>query len=127
LKIPPFTENHSETRERVAPFGFHITSFMPHMHVRGKAFKYEVVFPDGRQETLLDIPHYDFNWQLSYDLKQPKYIPKGSRVLVTGVFDNSTANRANPDPSKAVRWGSQTYDEMLIGYMEIFRDVKKRP
>jgi hypothetical protein len=121
LQIPPFEANHRETRERVAPFDLYVTSLMPHMHVRGKAFKYEVLFADGREETLLDIPHYDFNWQLSYDLKQPKFIPKGSRVRVSAVFDNSAENKANPDPSKLVKWGEQTSDEMMIGYMEYFR------
>jgi peroxiredoxin len=121
LQIPPFEANHLETRERTAPFDLYVTSFMPHMHVRGKAFKYEVLFADGHAETLLDIPHYDFNWQLSYDLKQPKFIPKGTRVRVSAVFDNSAQNKANPDPSKLVKWGEQTTDEMMIGYMEYFQ------
>ena len=121
LQIPPFEANHLETRESTAPFDLYVTSFMPHMHVRGKAFKYEVLFADGHAETLLDIPHYDFNWQLSYDLKQPKFIPKGTRVRVSAVFDNSAQNKANPDPSKLVKWGEQTTDEMMIGYMEYFQ------
>lgn len=121
LQIPPFEANHLETRERVAPFDLYVTSFMPHMHVRGKSFKYEWLSEDGRVETLLDIPHYDFNWQLSYDLKQPRFVPKGSRIRVSAVFDNSPQNKANPDPSKLVKWGEQTTDEMMIGYMEYFR------
>jgi mono/diheme cytochrome c family protein len=126
LSIPAYAANHVETREQAVPFDLHITSFMPHMHVRGKAFKYEALYADGRTETLLDIPHYDFNWQLSYDLKQPKFLPRGSRVRVTGVFDNSTENKANPDPSKLVKWGPQSYDEMLIGYLEIFTANKSK-
>ena len=77
---------------------------------RGKAFRYEVTYPDGEHEVLLDIPRYDFNWQLRYELKEPKLIPRGSTVKVTGVFDNSTGNQANPDPTKTVRWGDQTVD-----------------
>lgn len=127
ISIPPQAANHVETRDRIAPFDLYITSFMPHMHVRGKAFKYEVIFPDGRTETLLDIPHYDFNWQLSYDLKQPKFISKGSCVRVTAVFDNSAENKANPDPTKTVKWGAQTDEEMMIGYLEIFRPLQKKP
>jgi hypothetical protein len=127
LSIPPYAANHVETRDQNVPFDVNVTSFMPHMHVRGKAFKYEVIYADGRTETLLDIPHFDFNWQLSYDLKQPKLIQKGSRVRVTAVFDNSLENKANPDPSKIVKWGSQTYDEMLIGYLEFFIPVKTKP
>jgi peroxiredoxin len=126
ISIPPHAANHVETRDRTAPYDLYITSFMPHMHVRGKAFKYELISPDGRSEMLLDIPHYDFNWQLSYDLKQPKFIPKGSCVRVTAVFDNSAENKANPDPSKTVKWGAQTEDEMMIGYLETFRPLQKK-
>ena len=90
------------------------------MHVRGKAFRYELVTADGKTETLLDIPHYDFNWQLRYELKEPRVIPRGSTVKVTAVFDNSPGNKANPDPTKTVHWGQQTYDEMMIGYIEYF-------
>jgi hypothetical protein len=100
-----------------------VTSFMPHMHVRGAAFKYEVTFPDGKTETLLDIPRYDFNWQLRYDYKQPKLIPRGSSVKITAVYNNSASNQANPDPTKLVKWGSQTVDEMMIGYLEYFLPV----
>jgi hypothetical protein len=88
------------------------------MHVRGKAFRYELIYPDGREELLLDIPHYDFNWQLRYDFKQPRVFPRDSSLRLTAVYDNSAGNRANPDPSKTVKWGQQTYDEMMIGYLE---------
>ena len=120
LNIPPGSANHVETASRRVPFDMPVTAFMAHMHVRGKAFRYDVKFPDGKEETLLDIPRYDFNWQLRYDYKQPRIIPKGSEVTVTAVFDNSAGNPANPDPTKQVRWGQQTYDEMLIGYVEYF-------
>ncbi len=124
LNIPPGEASHSETTEKEVPLDLNVTSLMAHMHVRGKAFKYEVIHTDGHTETLLDIPHYDFNWQLSYDYKQPKFVPKGSRIRVTGVFDNSAANKANPDPNKRVHWGEQTFDEMLIGYLEIAASVQ---
>ena len=123
LNIAPGAANHVESSERRAPFDLNITSFMAHMHVRGKAFKYEVTYADGKTETLLDIPRYDFNWQLRYDLKQPKLIPRGSTMKVTAVFDNSPANKANPDPTKLVKWGPQTYDEMMIGYVEYFTPI----
>jgi hypothetical protein len=93
---------------------------MAHMHIRGKAFKYEVTYADGKTETLLDIPRYDFNWQLRYDYKQPKLIPRGSTLTITAVYDNSAENKANPDPTKLVKWGSQTVDEMMLGYFEYF-------
>jgi hypothetical protein len=120
LAIPPGAAQHLETRAQRVPFDMPVTSFMAHMHVRGKAFKYEVTYPDGKSETLLDIPKYDFNWQLRYDLKQPKLIPRGSTLNITAIYDNSPANKANPDPSKLVKWGPQTVDEMMIGYVEYF-------
>jgi len=120
LNIPPGAADHIEFIERSAPFDLNITAYVAHMHVRGKAFRYDLTLPDGKQEVLLDIPRYDFNWQLRYEYKQPRTIPRGSRVKVTAVFDNSTGNKANPDPTKMVKWGSQTYEEMMIGYIEYF-------
>lgn len=123
LKIPPGEANHVETKRQIIPVNMNITAFMAHMHVRGKSFKYELTTPDGRTETLLDIPRYDFNWQLQYDYAQPKFIPRGSTMTITAVFDNSSGNPANPDPTKTVRWGDQTYDEMMIGYVEHHRPL----
>ena len=123
LNIPPGEANHVETKRQVIPVNMNITAFMAHMHVRGKSFKYELTTPDGKTETLLDIPRYDFNWQLQYDYAQPKFIPRGSTMTITAVFDNSSGNPANPDPSKTVRWGDQTYDEMMIGYVEHYRPL----
>ncbi len=123
LNIPPGAAAHVEGMSKRVSNDMPVTSFMPHMHTRGAAFRYEVTYPDGEEEVLLDIPRYDFNWQLRYDLKKPKWIPKGSTMKVTGVFDNSENNRANPDPTKTVKWGNQTVDEMLIGYIEYFVPV----
>ncbi|MEP6671111.1 MAG: redoxin family protein [Chthoniobacter sp.] len=120
LNIPPGDANHVETAEMVIPTNMMFMSFMPHMHVRGKAFKYELTTPDGKSEALLDIPHYDFNWQIQYQYAQPKFIPAGSKVRITAIYDNSPGNPANPDPTKTVRWGQQTYEEMMIGYVEHF-------
>lgn len=120
LDIPPQVADHVETTSKKLPADVTVMSYVAHMHVRGKAFKYEVTHADGRSETLLDIPRYDFNWQLRYDLKTPLTIPRGSTVKITAVFDNSAGNPANPDPDKRVRWGQQTYDEMMIGYFETF-------
>jgi len=120
IAIPPGASHHVETSTRRVPFEIPITSYMAHMHIRGKAFKYEVTYADGKTETLLDIPRYDFNWQLRYDYKQPKLIPRGSTLTITAVYDNSADNKANPDPTKLVKWGSQTVDEMMLGYFEYF-------
>ena len=128
LKIPPHAANHVETVTRAVPTDISVMAYMAHMHVRGKSFNFELTTPDGKTETLLDIPRYDFNWQLRYDYLEPKVIPKGSRVKVTAVFDNSEHNPANPDPTQTVRWGQQTYEEMLIGYVETFAPVgEQRP
>jgi mono/diheme cytochrome c family protein len=104
-----------------------ITSFMPHMHVRGKAFTYTAVYPDGRQEVLLNVPHYDFNWQHTYIPQEPIALPKGTRLDCVAYFDNSAKNKFNPDPSKVVRWGDQTWEEMMIGwytYTKVDKPVK---
>ncbi len=123
LNIPPGEANHSEVLSQTVPFDMNIMAFMAHMHVRGKAFKYEVERADGSYETLLDLPHYDFNWQLRYDLAQPRILRRGSTLRISAIFDNSAGNAANPDPTKTVRWGPQTTDEMMIGYIEHFMPV----
>jgi hypothetical protein len=101
-----------------------VMAYVAHMHVRGKAFKFEVTRPDESREVLLDIPRYDFNWQLRYDYARPKLLPRGSQVKITAVFDNSDKNPANPDPTKTVHWGQQTFDEMMIGYIEYYTPNK---
>ena len=96
-----------------------VLTLMPHTHLRGKAFMYEAIYPNGDKETLLDVPRYDFNWQNTYVLAEPKPIPAGSALHCTARFDNSPDNPANPDPSKTVRWGPQTWEEMMIGWYDV--------
>jgi hypothetical protein len=103
-----------------------ITSFMPHMHVRGKSFIYTAVYPDGRSEILLNVPKYDFNWQHTYLPKEPIALPKGARLDCVAHFDNSAKNKFNPDPSKEVRWGDQTWEEMMIGWFTYVRDERQK-
>jgi len=93
-----------------------MTSLTPHMHVRGKDMTYIAHYPDGTDEVLLSVPKYDFNWQITYELKTPKVLPKGTIVEVIAHYDNSAANKFNPDPSKDVKWGDQTFEEMMIGF-----------
>jgi mono/diheme cytochrome c family protein len=93
-----------------------VTAFTPHMHVRGKDMTYIAHYADGTDETLLSVPKYDFNWQITYELATPKLLPKGTTLEVIAHFDNSTANKFNPDPTKDVRWGDQTWEEMMIGF-----------
>lgn len=118
LKIPPQDPAYTQS----ATFRFRedgwIYSFAPHMHLRGKAFRYDLALPDGKKITPLDVPHFDFNWQFRYELTTPLFVPKGTKLTATAVFDNSPNNPYNPDPTAAVRFGDQTSDEMLIGYFE---------
>jgi len=88
----------------------------PHMHLRGKDMTYTATYPDGREEIVLRVPKFDFGWQTDYWLAQPITLPKGSKLHVTAHFDNSPANKANPDPAATVRWGDQTWEEMMIGF-----------
>ncbi len=101
-----------------------LISFFPHMHLRGKAFEYRLVQPSGETETLLSVPRYDFNWQLSYKLEKPVPLLPGSRIEATAWFDNSPNNPANPDPKATVKWGEQSWEEMMIGFYDIAVDAK---
>jgi mono/diheme cytochrome c family protein len=95
-----------------------VLSFMPHTHVRGVRFRYELIRADGSREIVLDLPNYDFNWQLDYILAEPLQVRAGDALRATGWFDNSADNPANPDPTARVRFGEQTWEEMMIGYFD---------
>ena len=94
-----------------------ILSYNPHMHVRGSSAKYVATYPDGKQEVILDVPKYDFNWQITYSYKEPKRVPKGTQVELTTTWDNSANNPNNPDPNQTVVWGEPTTAEMMFGWM----------
>ncbi|MCA9047980.1 MAG: redoxin family protein [Planctomycetaceae bacterium] len=117
IDIPAGADNHREIATLRVPADVQVLAFLPHMHLRGKAARYDVVSGD-RTTTVLDIPRYDFNWQLLYRLAEPLNVRRGDRIRFTGWFDNSTNNPANPDAAANVRWGPQTDDEMLLGYVE---------
>jgi hypothetical protein len=122
LRIPAGAKEHvvkTESRFKVDSI---IYSVHPHSHFRGKSAKFVAVLPDGSEKVLLNVPRYDFNWQATYDLKEPITVPAGTRVVYTTVFDNSTQNKANPDPSIEVRWGEQTWEEMVFGVIR-YRNV----
>jgi mono/diheme cytochrome c family protein len=119
--IPPGAENHEANACHTLRRDVELINYMPHLHVRGKGMKYEVAYPDGKRETLIDVPNYDFNWQTLYKLKQPLPLPKGAQIIVTAHFDNSAKNKGNPDPTKTVRFGEPTYDEMLVGFIDTAR------
>jgi len=120
FEIPPHADDYQvEANSQKAPAEVQLLAFMPHMHLRGKSFRYEAKLPDGRTETLLDIPQYDFNWQTAYQLAEPLKLPPGSYLHCTAAYDNSVGNLNNPDPTQAVRWGDQTWNEMMIGYFDV--------
>jgi hypothetical protein len=118
FRIPAGAANHEVTACTTFKNDVQITGLMPHMHVRGKDVKYEAIYPDGRRETLLNVPRYNFYRQTLYKLKKPVAIPKGTRIAVTAHFDNSARNKHNPDASTAVRFGDTTNDEMLAGFVD---------
>jgi hypothetical protein len=96
-----------------------LVDLFPHMHFRGKSFEYRAIYPNGQKEVLLSVPHYDFNWQLTYDLAQEKKLPKGTVIECEAHFDNSLNNPFNPDPTKEVHYGEQTWEEMMIGFFDV--------
>jgi len=123
--IPPGAQNHEIKASYEFEQDARIISFMPHMHLRGKDIIYKAVYPDGRTETLLYIPRYDFSWQVYYYPKQALPMPKGTRIEVVAHYDNSTRNPLNPDPTKAVRFGEQTWDEMMNGFIDYTVEAPK--
>ncbi len=118
FRIPAGAEDHVDTAVGVATRPMRVLSFMPHMHLRGKSFLFERVGADGERSTLLDVPQYDFNWQLTYTLNDPIQLNAGERIDVRALFDNSAANPANPNPKRRIGWGPETDDEMLIGFVD---------
>lgn len=117
FSIPPGDADYAASAEMVFETDAVINAMMPHMHTRGTAVKYTLHYPDGREELLLDVPKYDFNWQTSYQFKEPKFVPKGTRVSFEGWWDNSADNPTNPDPTVEVTWGEATHEEMLFGFL----------
>ncbi|HXG66933.1 MAG TPA: DUF3471 domain-containing protein [Blastocatellia bacterium] len=126
FKIPPGADNHEVTGCYTLTRDIELYTLLPHMHVRGKDMKYEALYPDGRREVLLSVPKYNFNWQILYKLEKPLLLPKGTKLIVTAHFDNSERNKYNPDPTKWVRFGDPTYDEMMIGYYDYVPKTPKR-
>ncbi len=114
--IPPGAKDYALTSTRAITRDMLIYDIMPHSHVRGKAARMTASYPDGRTEILLNVPRWDFNWQTSYVLKEPKLIPKGTKLIWDMTWDNSTQNPANPDATQTVKWGDQTWEEMGLGF-----------
>jgi len=126
--IPPNDANYKSP-----PFDLEFTAdvelveFMPHMHVRGKNMTYHLVYPDGRDEIVLSVPKYDFNWQLQYQPKKPLRVPKGTKMYVEAYYDNSKSNRHNPNPERTVYLGRMTWEEMMAPFFGVLIDSKTDP
>jgi len=125
--IPAGAANHKVEAQMTVQEDTTMTSMLPHMHLRGKAFEYRVVYPTGETQELLRVPKYDFSWQLTYTPEKPIYLPKGSRIECTAWFDNSPNNPNNPDAKSEVKFGEQSWEEMMIGFFNATLDPKKDP
>jgi peroxiredoxin len=130
FRIPPGDGNYRVEATGPIKEDTVLLSLMPHTHLRGKAFRFEAIYPSGDKEILLDLPHYDFNWQNTYVLAKPKLLPKGTQLHCVAYYDNSEKNFSNPNPKATVTWGEQTWEEMMIGYFNMTpasREVARSP
>ena len=123
--IPANASNYEVKAVSVIDEDTEIVSFSPHMHLRGKDFIYRAIYPDGRTEVLLSVPRYDFNWQVYYYPKKPLMLPKGTRIEGIAHFDNSIKNALNPDPGRDVRFGEQTWEEMMNGFYDVIAEHRQ--
>ena len=119
INIPPGEANYSLSRSGTLPNDCYLLNLFPHMHLRGKAFEYLLWREGGRGEMILRVSPYRFNWQLTYQLPKPRFLAKGTRLVVTGYFDNSKNNKFNPDPDDEVHYGEQSWEEMMIGFFDV--------
>lgn len=124
FEIPPGDPDYHVAASRASfPVGAELIGIAPHMHYRGKSFRIAGVWPSGEERVLLDVPRYDFNWQTNYQLAKPITLPEGFRIDCEASFDNSEGNPFNPDPTAAVRWGDQSFEEMMVAFFEVAAPV----
>ncbi len=127
LRIPPGESHHRVDTNIVIPNDVTLARITPHMHLRGSGFGLEVTYPSGERESILDVPRFDFNWQMTYVLDKPRLLPKGTKVHMTAYYDNSPNNKYNPDPSKEIYWGEQSWDEMITGFFDMTIPISVDP
>ena len=127
FEIPPNDPNYETHSMVTINEPAQLVWLLPHMHVRGKDFLYTAAYPTGETETLLSVPRYDFNWQIGYIEAKPIALPKGTRIECTAHHDNSVNNPANPNPNVSVRWGDQTWEEMMMGFFSLVVDANLKP
>jgi hypothetical protein len=125
--IPPGDGNYRVDSKVTLQEDATLVMMLPHMHLRGKSFDYRITYPDGKQEKILYVPNYSFSWQLSYYLAQPLKLPAGTTIECTAYFDNSKNNPFNPDPTKEIKFGEQSWDEMMIGFFDVAVPMDKNP
>lgn len=118
VNIPPHDPDYEMSQTIVIDDDAYVYSFTPHMHFRGKRMRFYATFPDGTTEEMLNIANYNYNWQLAYTLKEPRFVPAGTQFTAVGAFDNSAQNLMNPDPARSVPWGLQSMDEMFFGAVD---------
>jgi peroxiredoxin len=116
IDIAPFEANHEMVATKKFRKDSYLTMVGPHMHYRGYDANFKLVYPDGSEEEVLNVPNYQFNWQKTYDFKEPKFLPAGTEMVFRATFDNSEMNPFNPDPSAEISWGEQTWQEMMFGF-----------
>lgn len=127
FEIPPNDPNYETHSQVTFNVAAQLVWLMPHMHLRGKDFLFQAVYPTGETETLLSVPKYSFNWQLGYEESKPLLLPKGTRIECTAHHDNSANNPANPNPNVTVRWGDQSWEEMMMGFFSVVVDANVKP
>jgi hypothetical protein len=125
--IPPGADNHQVDSKVTLQRDATLISLLPHMHLRGKDFEYRIIYPTGEKQTILSVPKYSFSWQLSYLPEKPLLLPKGTIIECTAHFDNSPNNPSNPDPKSEVRFGEQSWEEMMIGFFDVAINVDVDP
>jgi len=127
FKIPAGDGHYEVTANYRMQQDGYIGGFMPHMHLRGKDFLYRAEYPDGRKEILLSVPKFNFGWQSVYSPIEPIVMPKDTKLVCVAHFDNSKNNASNPNPNVDVYWGDQTWQEMMIGWVDFAYDRKEAP
>jgi hypothetical protein len=125
--IPPGASDYKVESEVEIGTDTRLVDLLPHMHLRGKDFEYTAVYPTGEKQVLLRVPNYSFSWQLVYVPQNDVVLPKGTKIHCVAHFDNSANNPYNPDPSKKVTWGDQSWDEMMIGFFDVAFDRGMNP
>src|SRR5262249_37721772 len=126
FKIPRGAANHEVVSSYTFTKDGYLYGFMPHMHLRGKDFVFRAEYPDGRKEVLLSVPRFNFSWQSVYRPVAPIPMPKGAKLVCVAHFDNSKHNPSNPNPDVDVYWGDQTWQEMMIGWVDFAYDRKEQ-